>query len=175
MKRVALLAMVGVALAAGSLVWAEHHGEGHDHEAGWFDMEHCQICSPMAKHPEMMQEMEWETHKIDSGMLMVAQIPEKHRKAFEGMCEKSHTLAAELAEKNQTENLCGFCQGFQELTKAGAKEQVIQTGFGNITLVTSPDSKVVKDIHKHAERSQVEAKKMEEKMKEMMAKMKDAG
>lgn len=170
MKKVVLLAMVGVALAAGSLVWAEHHGEGHGEKAGWFDMAHCEICSPMAKHPELMQEMEWETHKIDSGMLMVAQIPEKHRVMFEGMCQKMKQKGEELAKSDKSASLCGFCNSYQGLTEEGAKEQIVKTAFGNITLLTSPKPEVVREIHKHAERSQVEAKKMEE----MMAKMKQA-
>ena len=51
---------------------------------------------------------------------------------------------------------------------AAAEEEMIKTGFGTISLLTAKKPKTVKMIHKHAERSQQEAKKMEE----MMAKVK---
>ena len=162
MKNVTLLALLGVALAVGSFAWAEHHGD--EHQAGWFDMGACEICSPMAAHPELMTERQWETHKIDNGMLMVALIPEKHQETFAGMCKMMKQKGKEIAASGKSAHLCGFCESFGQLTDAGAKEQIVETKFGNITLVTATESATVSKIHRHAERTQEEAKKMAEMM-----------
>ena len=162
MKKITMLALLGVALAVGSLAWADHH-EG-EHQAEWFDATACEICSPMAAHPELMAESQWETHKIKNGMLMVALIPEKHKEAFAGMCKMMKQKGKEIASSGTSAKLCGFCESYQDLTESGAKEEIVETEFGNITLLTSSDYTVVQRIHRHAARTQEEAKKMAEMM-----------
>ena len=162
MKNVTILALFAVALAVGSLAWAEHHGD--EHHSGWFDSEACEICSPMAEHPELMTEMQWETHKIANGMLMVALIPDQHKETFAGLCTMMKQKSEEIVSRGKSASLCGFCESFHQLTEAGAKEEKVETEFGNITLVTAAEPATVSMIHQHAERTQEEAKKMAEMM-----------
>ena len=167
MKYVATLALLAVAVVAGSYVWAEHHGDhSHGDHAGWFDVEKCDICRPMAQDTELMTAVKWETHKINNGMLMVSLVPEEHQEKFQAMCTAMHAKAEELGKgKMRDAQLCGFCQSYGKLMQAGGSEEMIKTGFGNISLFTAENPETVKMIHEHAERSQVEAKKMEEMMK----------
>ena len=158
MKNVAMLAILVVGFAACTLVWAGHLET--EKQAGWFDAEACEICKPMSENAELMTSMKWETHKIKGGMLMVARIPEEHKKAFEAICAKMHEKGKQIATSGESADLCGFCESFGKLMQAGAKEEKVKTAFGHITLVTAMDPAAVKLIHKHAERTQEEAKKM---------------
>ena len=158
MKKVTILAMLTVGIAAGTVVWAGHHETRK--QAAWFDSEVCEICKPMSVHTELMTSMKWETHTIKDGMLMVAMIPEKHRTKFERLCAKMHKKGEQIAASGKSVDLCGFCDSFGKLKQAGAKEEMVKTAFGRITLITAQDAATVKKIHKHAKRTQDEAKKM---------------
>ena len=167
MKYAAMVAGLAVAIAAGSYVWAEHHGDhAHGEKAGWFDVEHCDVCAPMSKDPELMSSLQWETHKVKSGMLMVSIIPEEHRKTFDAMCEQMQAKGKEIAASGKEADLCGFCDSYGKILRAGAEEEIVKTGFGNVSLVTAKSPEAVKMIHEHAQRSQEEMKKM---MAEMMS------
>jgi hypothetical protein len=58
--------------------------------------------------------------------------------------------------------LCAFCEGVSELQKAGAKEQVIETETGAISLLTSTEPTLVAKIHAQADKAIAEQKKMKE-------------
>lgn len=170
MKYMTTLALVAVAVVAGSYVWAEHQTHEHGDKPGWFDCESCDICKPMAEDPKLMAALKWETHKIKNGMLMVTIVPEEYKEKFAGMCNEMHAKGKELGEgKINDPQLCGFCQSYGKLMQAGGSEEMIKTAFGNISLFTAEKPATVKMIHEHAERSQEEAKKMEEMMQQVAA------
>ncbi|MCZ6837220.1 MAG: hypothetical protein O7G85_15705 [Planctomycetota bacterium] len=158
MKNVALLAVLVVGFGACTLVWAGD--QDAKKKAGWFDAAACGMCKPMTEYPELMTSMKWETHKIKDGMLMVTSIPEEHRKTFEAVCTKMQENGRQLATRGESVDLCGHCESFGKLMQAGVRQEKIMTAFGHIALVTANDPTTVELIHKHAEQSQDETKKM---------------
>lgn len=131
--------------------------------APWFDMENCEICKPMAKHMDLMQNMKWETHLIDNGFVSIAVIPEK-AKATMADAKKDMKKQIARAEAGEDIQCCGYCTGLGELLAAGAKKQELETVGGDLFILTSADPEVVAKIHAHAKKTMAEHAKM---MKEM--------
>ena len=131
----------------------------------WFDMQNCDICKCMAKNMDVMMEMKWETHKIADGMMMIAVIPEKHKKTMEKAHEEMMHVIAKM-EKGAKTHMCGFCTSYGGLKQAGAKFEELETVGGKVTLVTSNEPELVEKIHTHADKTIAAHKKM---MKEMAA------
>lgn len=155
-----LLACLAVA-SFGVLAIAEHHEQGEhsrgEHDgAAWFDPSNCAMCKPMADRPDVMQSVEWETHKIDAGVVMTAVVPDGKVDAYHATCDKMHATTPKPGDK-----MCGFCQAFGGLMQAGAKLSEVQTKFGAITILMSDDPQTVAKIHKMADRTIEETKKME--------------
>jgi len=165
MKRLSIAASVALLFAVGAMAIADHHEEGdHKHQDGkaWFDAEHCTICQPMAKNPELMMSMQWETHKIENGMLMMSTVPEGKQKKFEKVCTQMKEVAEKVAKGEKPDAVCcGFCTAFGKAMQAGANEQRIKTKSGAITLLTAQSPETVDMLHKMADRTIEEAKKFE--------------
>ena len=53
MRKVSLFVVLALGVAAGSLVWADHHEGAHKH-GKWFDAASCDICKPWAENPALM-------------------------------------------------------------------------------------------------------------------------
>tara|TARA_R110002049_G_scaffold2750_4_gene21989 strand:+ start:172619 stop:173104 length:486 start_codon:yes stop_codon:yes gene_type:complete len=124
----------------------------HHNEKPWLDMQNCEICKHMSKHMDVMQNVTWETHKIESGLLSASVVPKEHRQMVDAI-HKNMQASAKLFETGKDMQLCGFCNSHMALKKSGAKEQEINTDFGMVSLLTSDDPDVVKQIHDHAEKT----------------------
>lgn len=151
--------VVGLLACGVGLAVAEHH-EGELAK----EMEKCSVCKSMAK-PELMKHMTWETHKIENGMLCVASVPKEQKKEFDAAHQemtKAIAAVTAAAQSGQKPELCGFCEGMGELTKAGAKQQEIATKTGAISLITSSDPAVLAKIHAQADKAIEMQKKMAE-------------
>lgn len=151
--------------AAATMVLLTPAVADHHKEKSWLDLEKCDICKCMGEHMDVMQQVTWETHKIDNGMLSASVIPKKHRTLMDKLHVKMESAGEELASGKSME-LCGFCNSYDKLKKAGAKEQQVKTEFGMIGMLTSDDPEVVKQIHSHADRTIKEF----EAMKKLMGK-----
>ena len=128
-------------------------GSGHKQaaEAKWFDLENCAVCKPMHENQELMHSMLWESHRLEDGMMMTAEIPAEKQEEFASCC-KMMKQVAETAGPDTP--MCGFCASLGAIKKAGARVQEINTGFGKVTLVTSDNLELVKMIQEHADKTQ---------------------
>ena len=159
MKTFVASIVVGLLACGVGVAVAEHH-EGELAK----EMEKCAVCKSMAK-PELMKHMTWETHKIENGMLCVASVPKEQKKEFDAAHQemtKAIAAVTAAAQSGQKPELCGFCQGMGELTKAGAKHQEIATKTGAISIFTSSDPAVLAKIHAQADKTIEMQKKMEQ-------------
>jgi hypothetical protein len=164
MRAMNSMAVVGL-LVGGSLIYAgPQTRESPQTSKLVAEMEKCEICKAMARKPELLQEMTWETHKIDHGMLCVATVPKEHAKEFaalhKAMLSNVEKVKEEL-DRGQKVELCSFCSGMSELEKAGAKQEAIETATGAINLVTSEDPAIVNKIHAQADAAIAEQKKLQ--------------
>ena len=162
MKQLSILAVLAAGLVVGSFVWAADHN--HDHATAWFDVEHCDICRPLGSDQELMMHTKWETHDIKNGMMMIASTTPAMSGKLHDSFKKLHMNAEKVMSGGSEPHLCGFCQSYGKLLEAGAKEETVDTAFGNVTLLTAENPQTVKMIHEHAARSREETKKMEAAM-----------
>lgn len=165
MKKLSMLALLVVGIAAGSFVWADHHEEGHKHSK-WFDAESCDICKPWHEDVELMKSTKWETHIIKKGVLMVATVSKDQMGSYSKACKKMDAVLAKISAGQSPKELCGFCTAMGGLMQTGAEMEKINTQTGDITILTSDDAETVKKIHAFAKRTQEETKKMLAAMKQ---------
>jgi hypothetical protein len=160
MKKIVSLAGLALVALWSSLVFAEDA-----QEKMLAEMEKCAVCKYMAEDPELMKDMIWETHKIDTGMLCLTTVPKGKKKEFDAVSAKMMQaigkLAAGQAQGKEVE-LCSFCASMGELHKSGAKMQHIDTQTGAIHMCTSDDAAIVKKIHAMADKAIAEQKKMQQ-------------
>jgi hypothetical protein len=144
--------------AVSSLVYA---AAGDDAIA---EMKKCAVCKVIVENPKLIENMTWECHKVDAGMLCVAAVPKDMKKEYDDvhkkMMETVEHVKTEAAAGRDAE-LCHFCDGMGELQKAGAKEENIDTATGSIYLVTATDPSLVAKIHAHADQAIAQQKAME--------------
>ncbi len=115
----------------------------------WFDLEHCPICKCMSSQKGLMESMTWETHVVPNGMLSVAVIPADKKDAM-AACKKNMMAVIDKVKAGEKMDLCGYCNSYGALEKAGAKKTEIETAAGMISMLTSDDPEVVKKIQDHA-------------------------
>lgn len=170
MKSLAVIAALALGAVAGHWAVADSHDAAAELAKLMQEMATCEICSSAMDHPQLMDTMKWETHKIDQGMLMVATVPQEHLKEFRALT-KQWEAAIEKVKKagmrGDEVKLCSFCGDMGRLMQAGAKQQDVETANGSITLVTAADADVVKAIHALADKSI--------KLEKEMAQMAQAG
>ena len=145
---------VVVALAVG-FTFADHHAK----EAGWFDMDNCEICAAMADHKADMMRVKWETHKLENGLLSISVVPEDLKPAMD-KAHKQMEKTIKRVEAGEEMHLCGYCQSLGHLMGHGAKKEELDTVGGHIFMLTSDKPEVVKEIHQHVDKSLAEFKKM---------------
>ncbi len=139
-------------------------------EGAWYDMENCGMCAPMMAEKGLMDNMTWESHSISNGMMSFATAPEEYKEGFERACSAMDELNNKMKAGEEMEmTLCGHCDSYSSLMKAGANLERVEMKMGHVTLLTSADEEVVSKIHAHLERNNAEMAKM------MEAKMKEAG
>jgi hypothetical protein len=160
MKTLVSMIVVGLAVGWGSAVWGETAEDDMMAE-----MKKCAVCKYMAEKPELMQDMDWETHKIENGMLSLITVPKEQKQEFDAvnskMMQAIEQVKADVDEGKEVE-LCSYCASMGELMRHGAKEQNVKTSSGEIHLLTSDDPATVAKIHELADKAIAEQKKMEQ-------------
>ena len=152
MKSFLTVAALALVASLSSLVSAA----SHDEAAMKAEMEKCAMCKHIAADPALMQNMTWETHKIDNGMLCVSTVPKEQKASFDALSAKMKStmeqMKADSAQGKEPE-LCELCKGMAELVKEGAKEKEIALTNGSIHMLTSDDPAVVAKIHASADKA----------------------
>jgi hypothetical protein len=166
MARISLAVMFGLlvstSLCAVAIVQEEE--EKQETEAVWFDMDNCAICKNMASMRHDMHKIEWESHMLDDGMITVAKVPDDMKAAMEKAEASIQQTVAKLEQGEQLE-LCGYCQNYGKLMEMGAKFKEIKTMGVSISVVTSRDKEVVKEIQAMGKKAKIEHDKMIAKIK----------
>jgi hypothetical protein len=156
--------ILGFAIALGLATgWTTLVGAVSTADSPEKQMQKCAVCKALAARPELMKNMNWETHKIENGMLSVASVSKDQKKEFDAVHEEMlQNIEQVKAAQRQGKDveLCDYCKSMSELMKSGAKKQDIDTATGGICLVTSSDPAVVEKIHAVADMAIAEQKTM---------------
>ena len=78
--------------------------------------------------------------------------------AMEALAKKMETGAVNPADVK----MCGSCQGYGKLMMMGAKMEHVQGTFADVTLMTSDNPEMAKEIKAFAQRNRDEMAKMTE-------------
>jgi len=153
------LLFLGAALVA-SAVHATEPGE-----ALWFDMENCAFCKNLSKDPQLMKNMSWEHHDISNGVATITVVKPEFKKSY----LEAQAAMMDVGKKMQSGELkmadvkmCGHCQNYGKLMMMGAKMEHVQGTFADVTLMTSDNPEMVKEIKAFAQRNRDEMAKMEQ-------------
>jgi hypothetical protein len=148
-----LLVSVMVVLAASVSIQAE--------EEAWFDMENCEFCKHLAAAPDLMDNMSWEHHNISNGLVSVTTVGDGHLEALREAQAKMDEAGKKMQMGEQVE-MCNACTAMGGLMMKGAKFEMVQTGHGDVWLITSSDPEMVKTIQEWGKHTNDELAKMEQ-------------
>jgi hypothetical protein len=163
MKTLSVLTSIALVVSMAALVSAA----SNDQAAIMAGMQKCDMCKHIAANPELMQNMTWETHKIDNGMLCVSTVPKEKMSDFQALNAKMKSTMDKMktdAAAGKQPELCALCEGMAELMKSDAvKEKEIQLTNGSIHMMTSDDPAIVAKIHAEADKAIDMQKQMAQK------------
>ena len=121
-----------------------------DEGKSWFDIHNCGMCKNMAAEEGLMDNLNWETHKISNGMVTITTIGTGYQEKFERATKNMQATAQKMMAGEEV-HLCGFCTSYGNLMMAGVSSDIVESEVGVIQLITSNDEAVVKQIHDHAQ------------------------
>lgn len=155
---------IKVAVVATVVLFATMAMAGDSH---WFDMENCGMCKPFMKHDKLIDNCNWESYPIKSGLMMVTVVNDNYMSAFQ-MAQTEMNVISEKLKAGKDVQLCGSCNALSALFPRGLTAESIDTPRGNIHLFTAGDPEVVSALQKWDKRNSEEMKKYME-MKETKA------
>lgn len=146
-----------------------HHDDDKAHhqskEIAWFDMEHCEICKNMASMKDQMHKIKWEIHMLENGMVSIAIVPEDMKEEM-AKAEQGVMQTVSKLEQGEQLHMCGYCNSYGKLMSMGAKFQKIKSLGVDLSIVTSDDAEVVKEIQAMGKKAKVEHEKMLKRAKD---------
>ena len=125
----------------------------------WLDLENCDICKGMMAQEGLMDNMTWDHYLTKNGMMSVTTIADGYREKFDASMATMNKTVEKMKAGEKT-NLCGFCTKHGELAKAGVNMEHFSTKAGEVSLMTSSDEKMVKEIHAFGQKTLDEYAKM---------------
>lgn len=152
MRKMLKLALVPVLLLLGA---AAVYGGGQS----WFDMEHCEMCKPLAEEPGLLEHVVWEQHNISNGIVSVTTVEKDYLDAYRNAHAKMGHVVERL-QKGEKVGMCGMCTALGAAMMKGAKQEVVETTYGDVMILTSDKPDVVAELQEWAKRNREEMKKM---------------
>lgn len=138
-------------------------------DAGWFDMENCDMCRPLTEDPELLDNLTWEIYEISNGIVMLTTVNEGFEKSYEKVNTEMNKVVDRIM-KGEKVQLCNSCQFMNQIYMRAPKVETIKTQNGDISIMTSDNPELVADLKTWARRSneemaKLEAKEIEHKLK----------
>jgi len=124
----------------------------------WFDMENCAFCKCLTEDPHLLENMSWEYHDIDNGLLSITTVTPEFKESYLKAQKEMEKLAMEMSSGNTAVQTCGHCEYFGKLMMAGAHFELVESGVGYIMLITSDKPEVLKMIQEFGRRNREELK-----------------
>ncbi len=130
--------------------------------AGDADYANCAVCKPMMASPELMQNLQWETSEIATGMVSITTVKPDYEEAYRKVHVEMMANLKKL-ESGEKMELCPLCQSLNKLAQAGAKIENIDGAGAHVMAVTSEDPAVIAKIHGHVKWAQEAFSKHQQK------------
>jgi hypothetical protein len=128
-------------------------GEAQE-EGSWFDLQSCAFCSHLMQEPGLMENMGWEHHLTQAGMISVTTFKnDAAAEAYERATAKMDEAGKQLAAGADL-HMCNFCKSMMSLYTSGEVQfEDIPFQGGRILLVSSANPEMVQKIHAHGQRT----------------------
>jgi|GEM_PF-391437 len=126
----------------------------------WFDMENCAFCKILGSKAGLVESTKWETVKLSNGILTLETVAAEKLADYRAAVKEIDEVAKRL-EKGEEMSLCGFCLAMGALVEKGVHYEYVPTSSGGLTLLTSSDSTMQKEISAFHEKTEEMMKKME--------------
>ncbi|MBC8423172.1 hypothetical protein H8E07_03525 [bacterium] len=118
----------------------------------WFDLENCAMCKNLTADQELFDSMVWTNHLFANGVVEITTVPAAYEERFQALMAKMEAMGAEMQSGKQM-YMCGMCQSYGGLMMAGASMDYITNGEDHISVISSRDPDVVKQIRTHGQRT----------------------
>jgi hypothetical protein len=131
-------------------------------EKPWIDMENCAFCKCLTEDPHLLENMSWEYHDIDNGLMIVTAVAPEFKESYLKAQKAMEALAMQMASGKTDIKTCGHCDYFGHLMAVGAHFENIQSKVGHIMLITSEKPEVLDMIREFARRNREELAKKDQ-------------
>lgn len=128
-------------------------------EKPWFDMENCEMCKPISKYDGLKENMSWEHHPINNGIMTVCTVQPSHLKAYRKAQIDMEMVSNKLQGGEQV-GMCEMCNNLGYIFQKGIDAEGINTQHGSVWLLTSDNAEVVSQLQSWSERTKKEMEKM---------------
>jgi len=123
---------------------------GDSAESGWFDFENCVFCKNLSEDPGLLDACSWENHKISNGSMNIMVVPAEYKESMAAAMVKMTETGEKMhsGEINpMTASMCEHCKAYGAVMMSGANMESIDGAGATVSLMTSDDPAVVKQIH----------------------------
>jgi len=122
-------------------------------EKPWIDMENCAFCKCLTEDEHLLENMSWEYHDIDNGLLSITTVTPEFKDSYLKAQKAMEKLAMEMSTGQTGIATCGHCDYFGKLMMAGAHFELVESGVGYIMLITSEKPEILKMIQEFGRRN----------------------
>lgn len=151
-KAVTLLVFTAILIVFFSMLSAQD-------EKPWFDLQNCEFCKNLMTDPQLLNNTDWEHHKIDNGLVTVTTVKDEYMPSYLEAIAHMNEVGERLM-KGEKVYMCGMCEAMGALMQKGIKWETIMTNHGAVEIMTSDDPELVKEIHAFADKTDAEMAKM---------------
>jgi len=134
-------------------------------EKPWFDLKNCEFCKQLDAQPGLIKHMSTEYHNIDGGYLQITQIDKEYQDAFKKAQTAMEKVVADMQSTGKIPPMCQHCSTYGAFLMTGVHNQYIHSAFGEIVMMTSPDTAMVTKLQAFAARTAQETEKLMAEMK----------
>ncbi|MEE9443292.1 MAG: hypothetical protein V3V99_11575 [candidate division Zixibacteria bacterium] len=128
-------------------------------EKPWFDMDNCDMCKSINKYDGLKENMTWEQHSINNGIMTVSTVKPSHLKAYR-KAQMDMDMVAKKLESGQKVNSCRMCSDLGSIFEKGVNSEKVNTRHGSIWLLTSDNSESISRLQSWSEKTRHEMEKM---------------
>jgi len=150
-KQILIAAALAILLCISISVMAE--------EGPWFDMANCGFCKHLLEQPDFLDHTTWEHYNITNGLVTVSTVDREYLDAYHKVSQAMKETSEKM-QKGEAVHMCGMCTAMGALLQKGVTMDYVETERGNITVMTSDNPELVKEIQAWGQRNKDEMAEM---------------
>ena len=124
----------------------------------WFDYQGCDFCKQWGSDPGLIAHTRDECRNISDGIVWITYVEREYAARFAKVQEAEERVNKEL-EAGKPLNLCQYCSRISSFGAKGVRIESVEGTDAFITLYTSKDTTIVRQLHEFGTQAIVEEAK----------------